>query len=522
MADASTARLTAALAGAGVSWDQVAGCRSLTGGTFNAVHLVGLADGTGLVVKIPPGPDTPLLRYEQGILGTEALYYQLAGQCRDVTVPAVIAVDATGAAGGYLVMTQCPGSPWPELTPLPGGAERAELRAELGRQVARLHTITGTGFGYPSLAVGPLRESWREAFLDMVDAVLADAGRFAVTLPRPAAGVRDWFTARAAVLDQVTTPVLVHFDLWDGNILVESSSAGRRIGALIDAERAFWGDPLAEFISLALFADIEQDHAFLQGYRAGGGTATFDNAARQRLCLYQAYLYLIMWVEAVPRQASQERGGWLFDRVFRPLAAALDEGSPQRGEKLQPHSADLRRCGRDRHDLAGLIDQLTGQESHIPAPADDPSAPGEPSRPGRAQELHVQVGGRRELARPEGCHQRRAEGVVQHRRDEPALDSPRRIQELITGRERDLDRPGVGVDGNQFPAKQNRGGRKRRPARHRVPERALAGHWSGSAGRGLPGATVRASIPRVARSALSGITGKMPASRQFCLIPDQS
>jgi aminoglycoside phosphotransferase (APT) family kinase protein len=328
MADAGTPRLTAALAGAGVSWDQVASCRSLTGGTFNAVHLVSLADGTGLVVKIPPGPETPLLRYEQGILATEALYYKLAGQCCDVTVPAVVAVDAAGAAGGYLVMTQCPGTPWPEVAPLPSGAERDELRAELGRQVARLHTITGIGFGYPSLALGSLRESWRAAFLVMVDAVLADAETFGVTLPQPASTVRDWFTARAGVLDEVTTPVLVHFDLWDGNILVQSGSAGRRIGALIDAERAFWGDPLAEFVSLALFADIEQDRAFLRGYRAVGGPATFDPAARQRLSLYQAYLYLIMWVEGAPRQASRERRDWLLDRVFRPLAAALDDRSP--------------------------------------------------------------------------------------------------------------------------------------------------------------------------------------------------
>jgi len=328
MTDAGTARLTAALAGAGVSWDRVAGCRSLAGGTFNTVYLVELADGTGLVVKIPPAPDTPVLRYEQGILETEALYYRLAGQCHDVTVPAVIAVDAAGPTDGYLVMTRCPGSPWPDLVPLPGGAERDELRAEVGRQVARLHTITGTGFGYPSQAVGPLRESWRAAFLDMVNAVLADAGKFAVTLPRPAAGIQDWFTARAAVLDEVITPVLVHFDLWDGNILVESGPAGRRIGALIDAERAFWGDPLAEFVSLALFADIEQDTAFLHGYRAAGGTVTFDFAARRRLSLYRAYLYLIMWVEAAPRQSSRERRDWLFDRVFRPLTAAFDDGSP--------------------------------------------------------------------------------------------------------------------------------------------------------------------------------------------------
>lgn len=319
------ARLTEALAGAGVSWDQVSGCRSLAGGTYNAVHLVGLADGTTVVVKIPPDPAVPVLGYERGILGTEALYYQLAGQCQGVTVPAVIAVDVTGAAGGYLVMAECPGSPWPDLTPLPRGGERDELRAELGRQVARLHTITGTAFGYPSLALGPLRETWREAFLAMVDGVLADAGRFAVTLPRPAADIRGWFQARAEVLDEVTTPVLVHFDLWDGNILVESGSAGRRIGALIDAERAFWGDPLAEFVSLALFADIEQDTAFLRGYRSAGGTVSIDPAARQRLLLYRAYLYLIMWVEAVPRGYDQRRHDWLVDRVLRPLVAAFSD-----------------------------------------------------------------------------------------------------------------------------------------------------------------------------------------------------
>lgn len=328
MPEPGMAQLTEALAAAGMSWDRVVGCRSLTGGTYNAVYLVGLGDGTTVVVKIPPDPAGPALRYERGILGTEALYYQLAGQCLGVTVPAVIAVDVTGAAGGYLVMGECPGSPWPDLTPVPLGGERDELRAELGRQVARLHTITGTGFGYPSLALGPLRDSWREAFLDMVNAVLTDAGRFAVALPRPATDIQDWFAARAVVLDEVTTPVLVHFDLWDGNILVESNHAGRRIGALIDAERAFWGDPLAEFISLALFADIERDTAFLRGYRSAGGSVSFDVPARQRLLLYRAYLYLIMWVEVVPRGYDQRRRDWLIPRVLQPLEAIFADGRP--------------------------------------------------------------------------------------------------------------------------------------------------------------------------------------------------
>jgi hypothetical protein len=64
-------------------------------------------------------------------------------------------------------------------------------------------------------------------------AVLAEAttapGRYLVQ----STTVQDWFEARAAVLDRVATPVPVHFDLWDGNILVESGSARRRVGALV-------------------------------------------------------------------------------------------------------------------------------------------------------------------------------------------------------------------------------------------------------------------------------------------------
>jgi len=329
-----TVRLREALAAAGIDWTAVADHHALAGGTFNAVTRVTLAAGSRLVVKIPPDPRTPLLSYERGILGSEALFDQLAGQLADVTVPEVLAVDAAGpggtGAGGYLVMTECPGGPWPDLDPLPTGQERNELRAELGRQVARLHTITGTRYGYPSGALGPLRDSWREAFGAMVDAVLADAARFAVTLPRPAAEIRELFEVHAGLLDEVTTPVLTHFDLWDGNILVAAGPGGRRVSALIDAERAFWGDPLADFVSLGLFHDIAQDTAFLRGYRDAGGEIAFDAAERERIAQYRAYLHLIMWIEAVPRQNDDKRLAWLRGFAFEPLAKTLDRWAASR------------------------------------------------------------------------------------------------------------------------------------------------------------------------------------------------
>ena len=76
-------------------------------------------------------------------------------------------------------------------------------------------------------------------------------------------------------------------------------------------------------MSLDLFGDIEGDAAFLDGYRRAGGAVTLDVAARQRLALYRAYLYLIMWVETAPRGFGQELLDRLHGKVYQPLAAAF-------------------------------------------------------------------------------------------------------------------------------------------------------------------------------------------------------
>ncbi|MFD8567800.1 phosphotransferase family protein [Streptomyces sp. NPDC059639] len=267
MSTGAPERLAAALAAAGVVWSEVDAYEELDGGTFNTVFRVrssGRRDG--IVVKLAPGAGVPVLRYEEGILGTEAWFYDVV---RDGAPEVPTPVALAPATAGHLVMSECAGRPWSELGEGMSDDERRLLRSELGRHVAGLHSLKGDdGFGYPALSLGPLRATWREAFLGMVDAVLLDAERFGVALPRPVDEVRELFAGQGGSLDEVTVPRLVHFDLWDGNILVEKG----RVSALIDAERAFWGDPLAEFVSLALFDDIERDEDFLAGYRAAGGS----------------------------------------------------------------------------------------------------------------------------------------------------------------------------------------------------------------------------------------------------------
>ena len=308
------------LAEAGIPRGQVSDVTPLGGGTFNDVFRVTLQDGRRLVLKVPPSPEVPLLAYERGILRTEALFYQLAGPHRLLPDVVHAGLGHRDGIGDFLLMTEVPGQPWPSVADRIGDSDRRRLRGELGRIVADLHSMTGTGFGYPAQA---LAGSWRAAFGGMLSTILAEADHYGVTLPVPSGVIRRRAAQHASALDEVTTPVLVHFDLHDGNILVDLDRTVR-ISGLIDAERAFWGDPLADFVSLALLDDIHRDEEFLAGYREAGGPAALDASSSVRLSLYRSYLYLIMLVEAVPRQYGAGTDEWLNRRVAPALASELE------------------------------------------------------------------------------------------------------------------------------------------------------------------------------------------------------
>jgi Ser/Thr protein kinase RdoA (MazF antagonist) len=159
----------------------------------------------------------------------------------------------------------------------------------------------------------------------MYDAVLDDARRYGAWLPLPADDIARTARSAYAALEEVTVPCAVHFDLWQGNILVDRTTGTPRIGGLIDGERMFWGDPLADFVSLALLGDIRKDEAFLAGYWEAGGRAGFDRSARLRYALYRSYLYLIMLAEAVPREFGAEENRWRREKAGPELLAALRE-----------------------------------------------------------------------------------------------------------------------------------------------------------------------------------------------------
>ncbi|MEV6710477.1 aminoglycoside phosphotransferase family protein [Lentzea sp. NPDC051208] len=260
----------------------------LGGGTYNSVFRVSAREGE-FVLKVAPG-DQPGLTYERHLVRTEAMFCTLGSAV--APVPEVVYADDTA-----LLATCLPGRPVFGRSDV----DRPKLRRELGQAVRALHEVTGPGFGYPQLG---LHDTWTEAFFGMFDAVRADAERYRVRLPT--ADLRR----HAKAFDEVRRPALVHFDLWDGNVLADTGLTG-----VVDGERAFWGDPVAEFVSLALFGSIEDDADLLAGHGF-----EFTDSARVRLAAYQAYLYSIMLTERVPRGSTdQEMERVIMDALTRAL-----------------------------------------------------------------------------------------------------------------------------------------------------------------------------------------------------------
>jgi aminoglycoside phosphotransferase (APT) family kinase protein len=275
----------------------------LTEGYYNLAYRIHLTDGRLVVLKVAPPPGMKLLTHEVDLMRTEVDFFRRA-LAVGAPVPAIVHADLDRDLNGrdFLFLELLAGESLASADPRLSTSDRAAVRRELGAAIGRLHAVTGDGYGYPLRDSRTWQPTWREAFLGMVGDILDDAVRLGTELPMPPAAIGERFARRAHLLDAVQRPALVHFDLWDGNVFIRQSGDGWRLTGLIDGERALYGDPYAEFVSIALFRDIRQLPEILDGYaEATGEPVVFTDEVRLRIAMYRCYLYLIMVTEGPTR-----------------------------------------------------------------------------------------------------------------------------------------------------------------------------------------------------------------------------
>ena len=271
----------------------------LTGGMFNAIYRIERKnEKDAVVLKVGVIPDTTLLTYERDIMPVEVECYRMIREQTTVPVPEVLAYDFSKRyiESNYFFMTELKGEPFSKVMKKMGQENADRIREELAGYLYQIHGVKGKYFGYFTKDERRQYSTWKEAFFHMFRQILADGREHRVKLPY--ARIMAALQRHDGSLEDVREPSLVEYDCHEGNIFVKKTGNSYTIEGILDFERAFWGDPIADFPTAFVFTDdIRKETAFLNAYLRVSGRNAYTETDAVKYQLYRMYILTIMAAE---------------------------------------------------------------------------------------------------------------------------------------------------------------------------------------------------------------------------------
>lgn len=276
----------------------------LTAGLCNALYALTLEDGRRCVLKAASPGKAGLRRGEAWLMETELEAMRLAGS-KGIPVPAILTQDDGGnlCEAPYFIMSFVPGTCMGTMTRTWSVEEKEYWYGEIGRLAKRIASIEGDAFGI--LASGRTFPDNFSFFVDFFSLLLADAEDGRIDLGVSPDRLASRLNRSRTALEAVDVPCLVHYDLWENNLMVED---GKIVGVL-DWERAVFGDPLME----ERFRNYAVHPAFLAAY----GKTAFTPAETERCLWYDMAMDAALMIEvffrgyADTRQYDRAKGRFL-------------------------------------------------------------------------------------------------------------------------------------------------------------------------------------------------------------------
>jgi len=230
---------------------------------LHQVYLTRMTDNTCLVLKCPPTRHTRLLRHEKNSLETERKVLETLYEYARLPVFAhVMKYDSKGGPNksAFLLMSHLPGRPLSDLSAYLSVAEKRAIDRKLGEYVSQLTKLSATQFGSTNRVFSKKGyNTWRDAFVSLLEAVLRDGEDMLVTLPYE--HIRSYIAQHAHHLAEVPQPRLVALNVCEPeNVLLDPHT--KEITGLVGFSNVLWGDPL---MSGGIDLDNGSD-AFFEGY----------------------------------------------------------------------------------------------------------------------------------------------------------------------------------------------------------------------------------------------------------------
>lgn len=246
---------------------QIESINELSGGTFNTTYRLTFADQSNVVLRVAP-PHTADTYWEEALLMRREHAIQPYFAPIAALMPKTLMIDFTHQLieHDYMFQTFLEGErwddAWEELTP----TENNRLWNQFGRLTRQIHDVRGESFGLPH--PGFQFERWSQTVIDRLERTLQAATELQLDTAN-LAQILDMVRSHPQQLNQIQTPRLLHGDLWLFNLLIRRGENDPAIVGVLDADRAWWGDPMADW-TMFILAHAEPEEGHEQFWRAYG------------------------------------------------------------------------------------------------------------------------------------------------------------------------------------------------------------------------------------------------------------
>ena len=291
-------------------------CRIMKGGLFNTTYFVKTDSARdGIVLRVAPINKHLLLDFEKTMMSAEPLFYKMLNK-KNIPSSEVVYYDNSARVidREYIIFKYIPSVPMNTVSV--SKEEKSKLYVQLGEITATLHEITTEKFGWmrPNNEL-PMYDKW-SAFLQRFTKEIADkASSFGIFNNNELKRFLNIFS-NTTIFDQIQKANMVHADFWEGNVLVSNHGGKWRIVALIDVDKAIFGDKELEFSS-----KIMRNKDFLHGYDytfASSSAAIYRRTAYQLLEQFMyAYIWRIQFENSERHDAAKKAGLAILGKIER-------------------------------------------------------------------------------------------------------------------------------------------------------------------------------------------------------------
>ncbi len=246
---------------------QIEAIQELGGGTFNTAYLIAFAGPRKVVLRVAP-PQTADTAWEDAFLmrsehAMQPYFAPIAAQ-----MPKILLIDFTHQLidRDYMFQSFIEGERWDNVWDELKPEENNILWEQFGTIVKQIHDVHGEKFGLPR--PGFQFERWSQAVIDRLGRTLQaakDLGLHVTDLE----GILDMVRAHPEQLDEIQIPRLLHGDLWAFNLLIARGESDAAIVGVLDADRAWWGDPMADW-TMFILAHAEPEEGLAHFWQAYG------------------------------------------------------------------------------------------------------------------------------------------------------------------------------------------------------------------------------------------------------------